>query len=100
MVPLPPRIWPLAHIIVPEFVTIAAFMSLRPPPPITRTVLLAGMVTTAPFHRPPTQVKLPWMTFAPTRLPLFSQVLVPVTVPFTLKPPTDKTVRPNLFVVT
>ena len=64
------------------------------------TVVLVEMLTTAPFHTPATHVNAPLMTFAPTRLPEFSHVFVPVTVPLTLKLPKDKTVIPNWLVVT
>jgi hypothetical protein len=54
------------------------------------------MVTNAAlFQSPATQVKAPLMTFVPNRLPGASQVLVPVTVPFNVKLPKDRTVNPN-----
>jgi len=58
--------------------------------------VLGAMVTNAAlFQSPATQVKAPLMTFVPNRLPGASQVLVPVTVPFNVKLPKDRTVSPN-----
>src|ERR1035438_8248136 len=68
--------------------------------PSMMSVLLTGMVTDgALFQLPgPYQLRLPLMTVLPTRLPLLSYTLVPVTVPLRLKLPTLKARLPLLFV--
>ena len=75
-------------------------MSLSPPPPATVTVLLGAMVTTALFQLPAAQVKVPLMTFVPTRLPAFSTTLPLVTAPLMLKLPPFRYVVPVPLLVT
>src|SRR5436309_4765782 len=98
-VPPPPRMRPLLQATVPLLVNVQFGRSWSAGP-VTYKVLLAARVTNwALFQFPACHCNAPRITLVPTRLPEFSQVLVPLTVPFKVKLPEDKTVNPNALVV-